>query len=119
MNMRSWILCWVFCSLVAVVEAAPLPRLKVSENKRYLVTEDGKPFFWLGDTAWELFHRLDRRDAEAYLKNRAEKGFTVVQAVALAEACGAPAIAARARAEVDAVRRVEKVRRWKDDGDDW
>ena len=68
--------------------AAPLPRLKVSENKRFLVTADGKPFFWLGDTAWELFHRLNREEAERYLKNRAAKGFTVIQAVALAELDG-------------------------------
>ena len=34
-------------------------QLKVSENKRFLVTADGQPFFWLGDTAWELFHRPD------------------------------------------------------------
>ena len=39
--------------------SSALPRLKVSENHRYLVTDDGRPFFWLGDTAWELFHRLD------------------------------------------------------------
>lgn len=38
--------------------------LKVSENKHFLVYEDGKPFFYLGDTAWELFHRLNREDAE-------------------------------------------------------
>ncbi len=38
-----------------------LPNLKISPNKRFLVTADGKPFFWLGDTAWELFHRADRR----------------------------------------------------------
>ena len=56
----------------------------VSANKRYLLRE-GKPFFWLGDTAWELFHRLDREDAEYYLKKRAAQGFTVIQAVALAE----------------------------------
>src|SRR5688572_80384 len=65
--------------------AAALPRLKVSENKRFLVEESGKPFFYLGDTAWELFHRLNREDAEKFLKDRAEKGFTVVQAVAIAE----------------------------------
>lgn len=70
------------------VFAAPLPRLKVSENKRFLVTADGKPFFWQGDTAWELFHRLNREDAERYLKNRAERRYTVVQAVALAELDG-------------------------------
>ena len=65
--------------------AAPLPRLRVSDNHRFLVTEDGRPFFWLGDTAWELFHRLNREDAVRYLRNRAALNFTVVQAVALAE----------------------------------
>ena len=67
--------------------AEPL-RLEVSPNRRFLVTSDGKPFFWLGDTAWELFHRLGREDAERYLADRAAKGFTVVQAVALAELDG-------------------------------
>jgi hypothetical protein len=69
----------------ARAEDHALLRLKVSENKRFLVTTDGKPFFWLGDTAWELFHRSDREDASRYLKNRAEQGFTVIQAVAIAE----------------------------------
>ena len=70
---------------IVASEAAPLPSLKVSENHRFLVTDGGKPFFWLGDTAWELFHRLNREDAEKYLRNRAERRFTVIQAVALAE----------------------------------
>jgi hypothetical protein len=65
-----------------------LPRLRVSENKRFLVTEDGQPFFWLGDTAWELFHRLNREEASYYLETRARQGFTVIQAVALAELDG-------------------------------
>lgn len=62
--------------------------LRVSDNKRYLVQSDGKPFFYLGDTAWELFHRLSRDEADRYLKRRAEQGFTVIQAVALAELDG-------------------------------
>ncbi len=41
------------------------------------------PFFYLGDTAWTLFKRLDRDDAELYLSNRAAKGFTVIQAYVL------------------------------------
>jgi hypothetical protein len=49
------------------------------------VTDRGRPFFWLGDTAWELFHRATREEAEYYLRNRAAKGFTVIQAVVLAE----------------------------------
>ncbi|MEW6161069.1 MAG: DUF4038 domain-containing protein, partial [Verrucomicrobiota bacterium] len=68
--------------------AATLPLLKVSENRRYLVTEHGAPFFYLGDTAWELFHRLNREEAELYLRHRAENKFTVIQAVVLAELDG-------------------------------
>lgn len=48
----------------APTSALRTPRLKVSDDKRFLVTADGKPFFYLGDTAWELFHRLTREDAE-------------------------------------------------------
>lgn len=51
-------------------QRAVLPGLRVSENQRFLVTSDGRPFFWLGDTAWELFHRLNREEAELYLENR-------------------------------------------------
>lgn len=62
--------------------------LKVSDNQRFLVQENGKPFFYLGDTAWELFHRLNREEADKYLIQRAENGFTVIQAVVLAERNG-------------------------------
>src|SRR4051812_12753358 len=65
-----------------------LPRLKVSENKRFLMTEDGKPFFYLADTAWELFQRLDRKQALEYLDIRAAQKFTAIQAVLLAELDG-------------------------------
>jgi hypothetical protein len=63
-------------------------RVIVSENKRFLVHEDGTPFFYLGDTGWELFHRLNKTDTEKYLENRRAKGFTVIQAVVLAELDG-------------------------------
>lgn len=71
---------------------AATPRLKVSDNHRFLVQEDGSPFFYLGDTAWELFHRLNREEADRYLEDRARKGFTVIQAVALAEIDGLNAL---------------------------
>jgi hypothetical protein len=45
----------------------------------------GVPFFWLGDTAWRLFQCLDAEQSRRYLKNRADKGFNVVQAVLLAK----------------------------------
>jgi hypothetical protein len=63
-------------------------KLKISENKRFLIFEDGTPFYYLGDTGWELFHRLNKDETEKYLENRRAKGFTVIQAVALAELDG-------------------------------
>lgn len=60
----------------------------VHPEKRYLQYEDGTPFFYLGDTAWELFHRLNLDEARMYLSDRAMKGYTVIQAVALAELDG-------------------------------
>ncbi len=77
--------------LIATAASAPadeLARLKVSENKRFLEAANGTPFFWLGDTAWELFHRLNREDAIRYLDHRAANGFTVIQSVAIAELDG-------------------------------
>jgi len=65
-----------------------MEKLKISVNKRNIVTESGKPFFYLGETAWELFHRCTREEAEQLLVDRANKGFTVIQAVALAEIDG-------------------------------
>ena len=80
----------VLAAFVSLLECRvhALPSVRVSYNHRFLVTSDGKPFFWLGDTAWELFHRLDRAEAERYLRDRAGKGFNVIQAVALAELDG-------------------------------
>lgn len=80
----------VFLFLLFTLSASQLfgQRLEVSANNRYLVTEDGKPFFWLADTAWELFHRCDREEVDLYLEKRAAQGFNVIQAVALAELDG-------------------------------
>lgn len=60
-------------------------RLGISSDGRRIVDASGAPFFYLADTAWELFHSLDREEAARYLDDRAAKGFTAIQAVALAE----------------------------------
>ncbi len=57
--------------------------IRVSESRRFLVHEDGTPFFYLGDTAWNLARGPDPDAVEQYLADRAQKGFTVVQMVAL------------------------------------
>lgn len=63
-------------------------KLVIAENNRLLTFEDGTPFFWMGDTAWEMFHRLTKDETLEYLENRREKGFNVIQAVVLAELDG-------------------------------
>jgi hypothetical protein len=87
----------VFCSITVTAQENPWKgssvdlsngKLIISTNKRFLVFENGAPFFYLGDTGWELFHRLNKEDTEKYLENRRAKGFTVIQAVALAELNG-------------------------------
>lgn len=62
--------------------------LRISSDGRFIVQNDGTPFFYLGDTAWELFHRLNREEADMYLEDRSAKGFNVIQAVVLAELDG-------------------------------
>jgi len=84
--MRNSILIFLF--LLFAVDVVFSQQLSISNNGRYIVQQDGEPFFWLGDTAWELFHRLNREEADLYLQNRADKGFNVIQAVALAELDG-------------------------------
>ncbi len=64
-------------------------QIGVDDTKTYLITKtDGKPFLWLGDTAWELFHRLNREEAVHYLNTRQKQQFNVIMAVALAELDG-------------------------------
>ncbi|WP_417361225.1 glycoside hydrolase family 140 protein [Galbibacter sp.] len=60
-----------------------LSRLEISENHRYFVHENGDPFFWLGDTGWLMFNRLDRNEIKAYIEDRESKGFNVIQAMVL------------------------------------
>ncbi len=72
-------------SIAIFSSAQQLPKLKVSNNHRYLVQEDGtqegKPFFYLGDTAWELFTRLTKSEVEKYFQVRKEQGFNVIMAI--------------------------------------
>lgn len=62
--------------------------LRISDDRRRIVTEDGGRFYFIGDTAWELFHALSAEEAELYLTTRAEQGFNFIQAVVLSELSG-------------------------------
>ena len=66
----------------------PIQNLHIAADHRHIQYEDGASFFYLADTAWELFHKLTREEAFMYLEDRAEKGFTVIQATVLSERDG-------------------------------
>lgn len=59
------------------------PQLTVSDNGRFLQTRKGDPFFWLGDTGWLLFKKLNREEAAEYLDDRKQKGINVIQAMVI------------------------------------
>ena len=52
--------------------------LKLSENHRYLVDQNGKPFLMVGDTPQGLMGRLTEQDAEYYFADREAHGFNTL-----------------------------------------
>jgi len=60
-----------------------MERLRISNNKRYFVTPDGKPFPWLADTVWTMPQRLKWDDAEHLMQRRKSQGFNALQICAL------------------------------------
>lgn len=79
---------WSFAGEKAPAERTSLytlPAIQVHKSGHYLQTEDGRPFFWLGDTAWQLIHATSSEECSYYLHARAAQGFTVIQTVVLSE----------------------------------
>jgi len=80
----------LLCSFILLLCtcASAQKMLRISSDGSHLETTAGAPFFYLGDTAWELLHRCDEPEIRMYLIDRANKGFNVIQCVALAELDG-------------------------------
>jgi len=53
-----------------------------TDGSRMLQHTDGTGFFWMADTAWDLYTKT-RDDIDLFINNRADKKFTVIQALAL------------------------------------
>jgi len=66
------------CSLGIVGQS-----LKISPDGRFFTTPSGKPFFWLGDTAWLLLKKCSREETLSYLDTRKRQGFNVIQVMLL------------------------------------
>lgn len=63
-----------------------LPRLQVQGH--YLATGPEQPFFWMGDTAWEMVHKATRDEIETYFAKRSAQGFNLSQTVIIGELDG-------------------------------
>ncbi len=61
------------------VKLVPSFPVRISDNGRYFVDKNGKPFFIYGDTGWKLFWEFTAEEAGVYLEDRKQKGFTVIQ----------------------------------------
>jgi len=79
-----WIVLLCLCGFQnsAKLQAADLAKLRVSENSRFLVRQDGSAFFPGADTAWAIAWKLNRTQVETYLQHRKEQKFNVIALVA-------------------------------------
>lgn len=66
-----------------VVGSRAASALRVSPNGRYFEAADGRPWFWLGDTAWSLLTAYTPKEEDEYIAARAKMGFTLLQIVAV------------------------------------
>ena len=60
-----------------------MQKLKIHENGKYIQYEDGTPFFYQGDTSWDMFQHLTKDEVELYMSVRAEQKFNVLQCILL------------------------------------
>jgi hypothetical protein len=72
-----WILLLAAGSIASADQTA-FP-VKVSENHRYFVDQNGAAVFWLGTTQWELFRGYTLEDAKTIVEKTAGHGFAFAQ----------------------------------------
>jgi hypothetical protein len=91
-SMHRAILCSVAIGLTASIAAAGEPAypVKVSENHRYFVDQNGTPVFWLGTTQWNLFREYKLEEVRTTLEKIKEHGFTFAQVMLLGTRGGTP-----------------------------
>lgn len=77
-----FLFCLIACPY-ADAQSGELGRLRVSKNGRFLVREEGKPVFLLGDTAWALPWKLNRNELIDYLDHRQKQRFNQIGIVAI------------------------------------
>jgi hypothetical protein len=57
--------------------------LRLSADGRYFVQANGRPWFWLGDTAWSIVFKGQPDEWSVYLDRRAAQGYSLLQVTLL------------------------------------
>jgi len=65
---------------VFLINSQPHFPLMISDNHRYFVDQDGKPFLYHADTGWQIFTQLATDEAIEYMSFRKAQGFNTIQA---------------------------------------
>lgn len=77
--------------LTVAVSKDPGGVMPMSGHPRHFQRQNGKPFWFMGDTAWALFtddidERHDRSAVKKYIDARSAQGFSVIHAMLISEA---------------------------------
>lgn len=75
--MKKWLA--ILLLMVLNVQSQHIFPLKISDNKRYFVTQQNKPFLYHAETGWQIFTRLTTEEAVEYLAFRKAQGFNTIQ----------------------------------------
>lgn len=70
--------------LIFLVSTSPGQQVypvKVSENGRYFVDQNGAPVFWLGTTQWNIFREYTLDEARMTIESVKKNGFSFIQAM--------------------------------------
>ena len=75
--MARWI-CLLMTCVAVTAGAAPIPSVKRSSNRRYLIDPNNLPFLIAGDSPQSLMVNISTTDADMYFANRQSHGFNAV-----------------------------------------
>lgn len=65
--------------ITSLAQNSPHFPLKISENRRYFVDQDNRPFLYHADTGWQIFTNLTTDEAVEYMTFRKSQGFNTLQ----------------------------------------
>ena len=79
---NSTLLTLLLCAFASsTIAQQPVYPVRVSENGRYFVDQNGTAVFWLGTTQWNIFREYTVEDARTTIENVKGKGFAFIQAM--------------------------------------